>query len=73
MFFGYLVLCGIVYCFSLYLYYRFMMLIDGENQVYMLDRDNTVFQVPNLQVYTYACYIKVSAIKTTLAISKMWS
>lgn len=28
-----------------------MMLIDGENQVYTLDRDNTVFHVPNLQVW----------------------
>lgn len=28
---------------------RFMTLIDGVNQVYMLDRDNTVFHVPNLQ------------------------
>ncbi|KAL4218429.1 hypothetical protein ACF0H5_023164 [Mactra antiquata] len=28
---------------------RFMMLINGPNQVYMLDRDNTVFHVPNLQ------------------------
>ncbi|XP_052763075.1 mRNA-capping enzyme-like [Mya arenaria] len=27
---------------------RFMMLIDGEHQVFMLDRDNTVFHVPNL-------------------------
>ncbi|WAR17966.1 MCE1-like protein [Mya arenaria] len=26
----------------------FMMLIDGEHQVFMLDRDNTVFHVPNL-------------------------
>ena len=29
---------------------RFMMLIDGPNEVYMVDRDNTVFHVPNLQV-----------------------
>ncbi|XP_053382775.1 mRNA-capping enzyme-like [Mercenaria mercenaria] len=28
---------------------RFLMLIDGKDHVYMLDRDNTVFHVPNLQ------------------------
>lgn len=28
---------------------RFMMLIDGPNEVYMIDRDNTVFFVPKLQ------------------------
>ncbi|XP_052235215.1 mRNA-capping enzyme-like [Dreissena polymorpha] len=28
---------------------RFMMLIDGPDQVFMLDRDNTVFHVPKLQ------------------------
>lgn len=28
---------------------RFMMLIDGPNNVYMLDRDNTVFHIPGLQ------------------------
>ncbi|XP_060593527.1 mRNA-capping enzyme-like [Ruditapes philippinarum] len=28
---------------------RFMMLINGKDHVYMLDRDNTVFHVPNLQ------------------------
>ena len=26
------------------------MLVDGPNEVYMVDRDNTVFHVPNLQV-----------------------
>uniref|UniRef100_T1IYM1 mRNA guanylyltransferase n=1 Tax=Strigamia maritima TaxID=126957 RepID=T1IYM1_STRMM len=28
---------------------RYMMLIDGENQVYLLDRDNCVFQISNLK------------------------
>ena len=28
------------------------MLIDGPNEVYMIDRDNTVFYVPHLQVST---------------------
>uniref|UniRef100_T1ITR8 mRNA-capping enzyme n=1 Tax=Strigamia maritima TaxID=126957 RepID=T1ITR8_STRMM len=28
---------------------RYMMLIDGENEVYFLDRDNCVFQVSNLR------------------------
>lgn len=28
---------------------RYMMLIDGLNEVFMFDRDNTVFHVPNLQ------------------------
>ena len=26
------------------------MLVDGPNEVYMIDRDKTVFHVPNLQV-----------------------
>ena len=29
-------------------FFRFMMLIDGVDQVFMLDRDNTVFHVPKL-------------------------
>ncbi|XP_033726963.1 mRNA-capping enzyme-like isoform X2 [Pecten maximus] len=28
---------------------RYMMLIDGKNEVFMFDRDNTVFHVPNLE------------------------
>uniref|UniRef100_A0A670I4J8 mRNA-capping enzyme n=1 Tax=Podarcis muralis TaxID=64176 RepID=A0A670I4J8_PODMU len=28
---------------------RYMMLIDGKNEVYMIDRDNSVFQVSNLE------------------------
>jgi len=28
---------------------RYMMLIDGENQVYFVDRDNNIFQVENLK------------------------
>lgn len=27
---------------------RYMMLIDGKNEIYFVDRDNTVFQVNNL-------------------------
>jgi mRNA-capping enzyme len=27
---------------------RYMMLIDGVNEVYMLDRDNAVYRVPNV-------------------------
>lgn len=30
---------------------RYMMLIDGENEVYLLDRDNCVFKVHNLHFY----------------------
>ncbi|CAB3231409.1 unnamed protein product [Arctia plantaginis] len=30
---------------------RFMMLIDGEDEVYMLDRDNCAFKVPNLKFF----------------------
>ncbi|XP_014662100.1 PREDICTED: mRNA-capping enzyme-like [Priapulus caudatus] len=29
--------------------FRYMMLIDGENQVYMIDRDNCVFQIDSLR------------------------
>lgn len=28
---------------------RYMMLIDGKNEVYMIDRDNSVFHVSNLE------------------------
>ncbi|KAM9354055.1 mRNA-capping enzyme [Pholidichthys leucotaenia] len=28
---------------------RYMMLINGKNEVYMIDRDNTVFHMPNLE------------------------
>lgn len=28
---------------------RYMMLIDGRNEVYMIDRDNSVFHIANLE------------------------
>lgn len=31
------------------LYYRYMMYIRKEGEIYMLDRDNAVFLIPNLQ------------------------
>lgn len=34
-----------MYC----LCYRYMMFIQGENEIYFLDRDNSVFQVEGLK------------------------
>lgn len=30
-------------------FHRYMMLIDGKNEVYMIDRDNSVFHIANLE------------------------
>jgi hypothetical protein len=32
-----------------YFIYSYMMLIDGTNEVFMIDRDNSVFHVSNLE------------------------
>lgn len=31
-----------------YLDFRYMALVDGPNEVFMVDRDNTVFHIPGL-------------------------
>ena len=34
---------------KIFYFYRYMTLIDGANYVYMIDRDNAVFHIPNLE------------------------
>jgi hypothetical protein len=35
-------------CIWFFLFNRYMTLVDGPNEIYMIDRDNTVFHIPGL-------------------------
>lgn len=41
--------CTVNITFSMFHLNRYMMLIDGTNEVFMIDRDNSVFHVSNLE------------------------
>ena len=43
---------------SIYLFGRYMILIKGENKIYMVDRDNTVFKISHIRFPKDADYTR---------------
>ncbi|BFZ11350.1 hypothetical protein BsWGS_14390 [Bradybaena similaris] len=53
---------------------RYMMLVDGKDEVYMIDRDNCVFHVPNLNFFkrkNLAAYLAETLLDGELIIDKV--